>query len=67
MFSGWHRLALCIGAWIPTWGHFTFSTAERSPAAGALALFHCTWDDLGLGMLGKCWENGKMGEICCSV
>lgn len=39
--SCWHRLALCIGAWIPTWGHFTFSTVGHSPAAGALALFHC--------------------------
>eukprot|EP00435_Cladocopium_sp_Y103_P025773 s361_g6.t1 len=53
-----HRLALCIGAWIPTWGHFTFSTVGRSPAAGALALFHCAWADAGDGgMVGDCCEE----------
>ena len=38
---GCTNFALCIGAWIPTWGHWTFTNVGRSSAAGVLALFHC--------------------------
>ena len=35
------RFALCIGYWIPTWGHLSLANVGRSSSAGALALFHC--------------------------
>ena len=43
LFAGCWRFALCIGYWIPTWGHLSLANVGRSSSAGALALFHCIW------------------------
>ncbi|CAL1149088.1 unnamed protein product [Cladocopium goreaui] len=36
-----YRLALCIGYFLPTWGHLSLANVGRSWAAGAFALWHC--------------------------